>query len=148
MMGLTLISGGIVSPDSNIFKDLGSDDFSIREAAMIRLKRIYAEFIKVEEEANNTEDANGKIKGGDSEKGKLNALAAKTAVIVQQTKAYKILRNANIDNTTATELSNDAEIAALVIANGKGKKLKQLTEDVKAYTKALKGSTAAAKANR
>jgi TP901 family phage tail tape measure protein len=147
MMGLTLISGGIVSPDSNIFKDLGSDDFSIREAAMIRLKRIYAEFIKVEEEANNTEDANGKIKGGDSEKGKLNALAAKTAVIVQQTKAYKILRNANIDNTTATELSNDAEIAALVIANGKGKKLKQLTEDVKAYTKALKGSTAAAKAN-
>jgi hypothetical protein len=82
-----------------------------------------------------------------TEKGEINPLKAKTDAIVKQTKAYVILRNANIDNATATELSNDAEIAALVIANSKGKKLKDLIGLVNQYKKAIKEQTAAAKAN-
>jgi hypothetical protein len=146
MMGLSLVSGGILSPDSNMFKDLGSDVFSIREAAMIRLKRAYAEFIKVEQAANDAEGPDGTVTGGDSEKGKVNAIKAKTEAILQQTESYKILRNQNIDNATATELSNDAEIAALVILAAKNGTLPKTISLIKDLTKATKLQTAATEA--
>jgi TP901 family phage tail tape measure protein len=65
----------------------------------------------------------GMVKGtddlADSTKKTVNPLIAKIDAIVKQTRSYKILRNANIDNKTATELSNDAEIASLVILAAK-----------------------------
>jgi hypothetical protein len=79
--------------------------------------------------------------------GKENPIRKRIKDIQQQTKAYIILRNANVDNATATELSNDAEIAALVIANGKGKKLKDLVKLVNQYKKAIKEQTKAAEEN-
>jgi TP901 family phage tail tape measure protein len=79
--------------------------------------------------------------------GKENPIKKRIKDIQQQTKAYIILRNANVDNATATELSNDAEIAALVIANGKGKKLKDLVKLVNQYKKAIKEQTKAAEEN-
>jgi TP901 family phage tail tape measure protein len=79
--------------------------------------------------------------------GKENPIRKRIKDIQQQTKAYIILRNANVDNATATELSNDAEIAALVIANGKGKKLKDLVKLVNQYKNAIKAQTKAAEEN-
>ena len=79
--------------------------------------------------------------------GKENPIRKRIKDIQQQTKAYIILRNANVDNATATELSNDAEIAALVIANGKGQKLKDLVKLVNQYKKAIKEQTKAAEEN-
>jgi hypothetical protein len=79
-------------------------------------------------------------------KKEVNSLVAKTQAIVKQTRAYVILRNANIDNATATELSNDAEIASLVLANAKGKKLIQLKKEINDYKAAVEGLTAATKA--
>ena len=70
-----------------------------------------------------------------------NALQAKIKAIQNQTKAFIILRNAKIDEKTATELSNDAEIASLVINNSKGKSLKQIIALVKEYKKALEDQT-------
>ena len=82
--------------------------------------------------------------GTKTNKGELNALQEKIKSIEKQTEAYKILRSAKINDKIATELSNDAEIAALVIANNKSKKLKELIKLVKQYQKALKSQTAAA----
>ena len=79
--------------------------------------------------------------------GKENPLIKRTKEIQKQTQAYIILRNANIDNATATELSNDSEIAAIIIANGKGKKLKDLVKLVNQYKRAIKEQTLAAKEN-
>lgn len=82
-----------------------------------------------------------------AESGKENPILKRIKDIQQQTKAYKILRNANVDNTTATELSNDSEIAALVIANSKGKKLKDLIKLINQYKNAIKAQTKAAEEN-
>jgi TP901 family phage tail tape measure protein len=82
-----------------------------------------------------------------SSSGKENALAKRTKEIENQTKAYKILRKANVDNATATDLSNDSEIAAIIIANNKGKKLTNLIERINKYKAALEAQAAAAKAN-
>ena len=82
-----------------------------------------------------------------AEAGKENPIAKRIKDIKQQTDAYKILRNANVDNTTATELSNDSEIAALVIANSKGKKLKDLIKLINQYKNAIKAQTKAAEEN-
>jgi TP901 family phage tail tape measure protein len=79
--------------------------------------------------------------------GSENPLLKRTKEIQKQTRAYLILRNANVDNTTATELSNDAEIASIIIANGKGKKLINLIKLVNQYKKAIKEQTKAAEEN-
>jgi len=79
--------------------------------------------------------------------GSENPLLKRTKEIQKQTSAYLILRNANVDNTTATELSNDAEIASIIIANGKGKKLINLIKLVNQYKKAIKEQTKAAEEN-
>jgi hypothetical protein len=88
-------------------------------------------------------DKEGDGTGGPTGTAKLNALQERTKAIQNQTNAYIILRNAKIDEATATELSNDAEIASLVIANSKGKSLKQIIALVKQYKKALADQTKA-----
>jgi TP901 family phage tail tape measure protein len=82
-----------------------------------------------------------------NKQGSENPLLKRTKEIQKQTSAYLILRNANVDNTTATELSNDAEIASIIIANGKGKKLINLIKLVNQYKKAIKEQTKAAEEN-
>ena len=78
---------------------------------------------------------------------KVNPIVAKTKAIQVQTEAYEILRKANVDNATATELSNDAEIAAIVIANNKSGKLENVIVLVDEYKAALEAQTKAAKDN-
>ena len=82
---------------------------------------------------------------GDSTKKTINPLRAKINAIVQQTKAYKILRNANIDNKTATELSNDADIAALIIKSATNKTLPKTIKLVNELTAAITRQDAVAK---
>ena len=73
--------------------------------------------------------------------GKTNPLKERIKAIQNQTKAYIILRNAKVDEATATELANDAEIASLVIANSKGKSLTQIIALINEYKAAIKGQT-------
>jgi TP901 family phage tail tape measure protein len=82
---------------------------------------------------------------GDETEKTINPLRAKINAIVQQTKAYKILRNANIDNKTATELSNDADIAALIIKSATNKTLPKTIKLVNELTAAITRQDAVAK---
>jgi len=135
MMMLALLSSGALS--QSIIDDLsatGSDAAMRHARAVYGLDQAYKNLFGTQQKINE-EDA--KNDGGPNGEGKLNALQERIKAIQNQTKAYIILRNAKIDEATATELSNDAEIASLVIANSKGKSLKYITGLVKEYKKAL-----------
>ena len=69
---------------------------------------------------------------------KLNALQERTKAIKNQTNSYIILRNAKINEKIATELSNDAEIASLILKNKSSKLLPKIIAQVKEYSKALR----------
>jgi TP901 family phage tail tape measure protein len=76
--------------------------------------------------------------GGSGGEIKLNALQERTKAIKNQTESYKILRKAKIDEKIATDLSNDAEIASLILKNKSSKLLPKIIAQVKEYSKALK----------
>jgi TP901 family phage tail tape measure protein len=144
MMLLALLSSGVLSKDSPLLKALASTNTganSPKTRALIRLNALYKDLFgsitKVNEEDKKLDG------GGTTGAGKLNALQERIKAIKQQTQAYIILRNAKVDEATATELSNDAEIASLVIANSKGKSLKQIIALVNEYKAALAGQTKA-----
>ena len=75
----------------------------------------------------------------------LNALEERIEAIQNETESLKILRNAKIDEKTATELSNDAAIASLIIKNKSSKLLPKIIAQVKEYSKALKAQASAEK---
>jgi hypothetical protein len=144
MMLLALLSSGVLSKDSPLLTALASTNTganSPKTRALIRLNALYKDLFgsitKVNEEDKKLDG------GGTTGAGKLNALQERIKAIQNQTNAYIILRNAKIDEATATELSNDAEIASLVIANSKGKSLKQIIALVNQYKAALAGQTKA-----
>jgi TP901 family phage tail tape measure protein len=144
MMLIALLSSGILTEGSSILQDLAATgaDAAMRHArGVYGLTKAYDGLFGAVEKVNE-QDANSGDFGPQGE-GKLNALQERIKAIKQQTQAYIILRNAKIDEATATELSNDAEIASLVIANSKGKSLKQITALVKEYKKALAGQAKA-----
>ena len=80
--------------------------------------------------------------------GKENPLAKRIQDIKNQTDSYIALRNAKIDDKTATELSNDSEIALLVIRAKTNGTLPKTIKLIKQYTEALKTQTNATKDNR
>jgi TP901 family phage tail tape measure protein len=136
MQALILLSSGALS--QSVIDDLmatGSDAAMRHARAIYGLDIAYKKLFGTQEKVNEEDAKNGL--GGPNGEGKLNALQERTKAIKNQTNAYIILRNAKIDEATATELSNDAEIASLVIANSKGKSLKQITKLIKEYKKAL-----------
>jgi TP901 family phage tail tape measure protein len=141
MMLLALLSSGALSKDSPTLRALASTDGKTQSRGINRLRVAYENLFgaisKVNEEDKKLDG------GGTTGAGKLNALQERIKAIKQQTQAYIILRNAKVDETTATELSNDAEIASLVIANSKGKSLKQIIALVNEYKAALAGQTKA-----
>jgi TP901 family phage tail tape measure protein len=138
MMLIALLSSGVLSKDSPILKALSSSDGKTKMRGINSLRKAYENLFGSIEKVNK-EDAKGEGTGGTGGQGKLNALQEKIKAIQNQTKAYIILRNAKIDEATATELSNDAEIASLVIANSKGASLTKIIELVNKYKAALKG---------
>jgi TP901 family phage tail tape measure protein len=140
MMLLALLSSGVLSKDSPILKALSSKDSKTQTRGINGLRIAYENLFGAVSKVNE-EDAKGDL--GAKGEGKLNALQERIKAIKQQTQAYIILRNAKIDEATATELSNDAEIASLIIANSKGKSLKQIIALVKEYKKALADQTKA-----
>jgi TP901 family phage tail tape measure protein len=144
MMLLALLSSGVLSKDSPLLTALASTNTganSPKTRALIRLNALYKDLFgsitKVNEEDKKLDG------GGTTGAGKPNALQERIKAIQNQTNAYIILRNAKVDEATATELSNDAEIASLVIANSKGKSLKQIIALVNEYKAALAGQTKA-----
>ena len=139
MMLIALLSSGIFSKDSPTIKALSSTDPKARARAINRITQAYKGLFGAVADVNKAEtEGNG---GGGAGGGKLNALQERIKAIKQQTQAYIILRNAKIDEKTATELSNDAEIASLVIANSKGKSLKQIIALINEYKNAIKAQT-------
>jgi TP901 family phage tail tape measure protein len=126
-----------VAVSETLLARLRSTNMIERGLAIEELKKLIAAENKLkEEEAKNTN-------GGPKGQKEANALEKRIEQIRNQTKAFITLRNAKIDEATATELSNDAEIASLVVKNAKGKSLKQITKLVKDYKKALKDQTKA-----
>jgi len=138
MMLIALLSSGVLSKDSPILKALSSSDGKTKMRGINGLTKAYNNLFGAIEKVNK-EDGKGDGTGGTGGQGKLNALQERIKAIQNQTKAYIILRNAKIDEATATELSNDAEIASLVIANSKGKSLQQIIKLINEYKAAVKG---------
>jgi len=125
-----------VAVSETLLARLRSANMLERKVAIEELKKLIAAENKLkEEEAKGTNTA--------TQKGEANALEKRIEQIRNQTKAFITLRNAKIDEATATELSNDAEIASLVVKNAKGKSLKQIIKLVNDYKKALKDQTKA-----
>jgi TP901 family phage tail tape measure protein len=83
--------------------------------------------------------------GGKTGERELNALEERIKAIKEQTESFKLLRNAKIDEKIATELSNDAAIASLIIKNKSSKLLPKIIAQVKEYSKALKAQASAEK---
>jgi hypothetical protein len=141
MMLIALLSSGVLGKDSPTLRALSSKDGKTRMRGINTLRILYENLFgsiaKVNEENAKLDD------DGSKGTGKPNALQERINAIKQQTKAFIILRNAKIDEATATELSNDAEIASLVIANSKGKSLKYITGLVNKYKEALAGQAKA-----
>jgi TP901 family phage tail tape measure protein len=135
MMLLALLSSGVLSKDSPILKALSSTDGKTQARGINGLTKAYENLFGAIAKATKEDKENEKTTSGP---GKLNALQERIKAIKQQTQAYIILRNAKVDEATATELSNDAEIASLVLANSKGKSLKQIIALINEYKKALK----------
>ena len=135
MMLLALLGSKVLTKDSGILSNIQSTDINAQNKGFRDLTTLFENFIKVKEKLNKT-DKEITAKNGVNA-GEANALQKRIDSIKQQTKAFKILRNAKIDAKTATELSNDAEIASLVIANSKGKSLIYITDLVNKYKDAL-----------
>ena len=139
MMLIALLSSGVLGKDSSILKALSSKDAKTRGRGINSLTRAYNNLFGAINKVNEEDAKGGGSGGGGGGQAKPNALKEKIIAIQNQTKAYIILRNAKIDEATATELSNDAEIASLIIANSKGKSLEQIIKLVNQYKAALKG---------
>jgi TP901 family phage tail tape measure protein len=137
MMLLALLSSGVLSKDSPILKALSSLDGKTQTRGINGLTKAFENLFGAVKDVTDA-DKKGDGTGGANGAGKLNALQERIKAIQNQTKAYIILRNAKVDEATATELSNDAEIASLVLANSKGKSLKQIIALINEYKKALK----------
>jgi TP901 family phage tail tape measure protein len=145
-LALGMLSAGIISSTDTRLRVLNETaDPRVRKEILAGLTTQYERFFDIVKKTTD-EEKKGTISGSDTEKGKVNAIKAKTLAILQQTEAYKILRSKNIDNATATELSNDAEIAALVIKSAINKTLPKTIKLINQYIAALKGQKAAAEA--
>jgi TP901 family phage tail tape measure protein len=142
MMLIALLSSGVLSKDSPILKALSSIDPKTQTRGINGLTQAFKNLFGAVTDVNKA-DKEGDGTGGPNGAGKLNALQERTKAIKEQTQAYIILRNAKIDEATATELSKDAEIASLVITNSKGKSLKQIISLIKEYKKAIADQTKA-----
>jgi hypothetical protein len=140
MMLLALLSSGALSKDSPTLRALASTDGKTQSRGINRLRVAYENLFGAISKVNEEDK---KLDGGTTGAGKPNALQERIKAIQNQTNAYIILRNAKVDEATATELSNDAEIASLVLANSKGKSLKQIIALVNQYKAALAGQTKA-----
>jgi TP901 family phage tail tape measure protein len=124
----------------------GTASKAAMDKALAEIKQAEANIAKrTAEQAKVSKIPPGTISGdGDKDKAEVKGIQAKINAIVQETKAYKILRNANIDNKTATELSNDAEIASLTILAAKNGTLPKTIALIKKYIRVQKAQNDAA----
>ena len=141
MKVIALLNLGLLDKDSPVIKGLQSTDLQVLAESWKQIDKIYGEALKKINKTTGLLDPNNP--DGPNAPGKPNALEERIKGIQNQTNAFKILRKAKIDEATATELSNDAEIASLIVKNSNGKSLKQIIELVNKYKKALADQTKA-----
>ena len=139
MQTLALLSSGVLDKESGVFKLLQSSDYEDQQRGRRELIKLYDSTIgAVSKVIKAEQDAADAAAAANAAAGKTNPLKERIKTIQNQTNAYRILRNAKIDEKTATELSNDAEIASLVIANSKGESLKKIIALINEYKSAIK----------
>ena len=145
LMIISLLSSGMLNEQSSVWENLAArgENAALRNLeANNEIEKQYALLQKLQKIIKEGDDGTGT---GVATDGGANALQKRIKAIQQQTNAFIILRNAKIDEKTATELSNDAEIASLVIRNSQGKSLKQIIKLVNQYKQAIKDQAAAQK---
>jgi len=146
MQTLALISSGVLDKDSGIFKLLASKDYEDQQRGRKALIKLYDETIGVINKVTKADkDAEASAAAAAAAAGKTNPLKERIEAIKKQTEAFILLRNAKIDEKTATELSNDAEIASYILKNKSSKLLPKIIADIKEYSKVLKAQAQAEK---
>jgi TP901 family phage tail tape measure protein len=132
MKVLAVASMGLMTP--GLLKGLASNDLQVLAEAFKELDRLYANFTKTQEKFNQNNN-NGGVTGG---KGQPNALQKMITEIENQTKAFDILIKKRIEYKQALELSNNAEIANLLILAKKNGTLPQTIALVKELNRVTK----------
>ena len=119
-----------------------------RRAVAAADTNIESEIARILEVTKKINDAQKKAFEDLNNLGKENPIAKRIKEIEKQTNSYIALRNAKIDDKTATDLSNDSEIASLILRAKTNGTLPKTIKLIKEYTAALKTQTNAAKDNR
>jgi TP901 family phage tail tape measure protein len=138
---LALMSSGILGKDSPVLKGLqapkGTKEY---QNALIQITRLYDKMFGAIEKASKVEPKpfNPNAGGAAGELSEIqkaiNSLKEKTKQILDQSAAYKILRDNNYDAATAAELAADSLVAA-ALASGA---IKAGTEKWKEFLEAIK----------
>jgi TP901 family phage tail tape measure protein len=135
MLALQATTLGVVSAQSLWLTYLKSTDERLVKMGRIKIQELIDEsFISSIKRANELTKEFQSTLDGD---GKKNPLKERIAAIKQQTEAFKLLRQSNIDAKTATDLSSDSEIAKLIVMNKSKKSIKEVIALVRQYKKAV-----------
>jgi hypothetical protein len=137
MMLIALLGSGVLGEDSPILKALKSEDSKTAMRGINGLRIAYENLVGAVEDVNKA-DREGNGKGGLTGETKLNALQKMIKEIENQTKAFDILIKKRVEYKQALELSNNAEIANLLILakkNGTLPKTIALVKELNRVTK-------------
>ena len=142
MKMLALLSSGVLSKDSPILKALASADYKTQMRGVGQLNKLYEQLFGAIEKVNKveTDPFNPNAGGAAGELSEIqkaiNSLKEKTKQILDQSKAYNILRGKGYDAATAADLAADSLVAA-ALASGQIKAgTKKWTEFLEAIKKA------------
>ena len=122
MKMLALLSSGVLSKDSPILKALASTDYKTQMRGVGQLNKLYQQLFGAIEKVNKVEPKpfNPNTGGGEGEISEIqkaiNSLKEKTKQILDQSKAYGILRAKGYDAATAADLAADSLVAAALAA--------------------------------
>jgi hypothetical protein len=137
MMLIALLGSGVLGEDSPILKALKSEDSKTAMRGINGLRIAYENLVGAVENVNKA-DREGNGTGGLTGETKLNALQKMIKEIENQTKAFDILIKKRVEYKQALELSNNAEIANLLILakkNGTLPKTIALVKELNRVTK-------------
>ena len=142
MKMLALLSSGVLSKDSPILKALASADYKTQMRGVGKLNDLYKQLFGAIEKVNKVEpkpfDPN--TGGGEGELSEIqkaiNSLKEKTKQILDQSKAYGILRAKGYDAATAADLAADSLVAAALASGAIKAGTEKWTEFLAAIKKA------------
>ena len=142
MKMLALLSSGALSKDSPILKALASSDSKTQMRGVAGLNKLYEQLFGAIEKVNKveTDPFNPNAGGAAGELSEIqkaiNSLKEKTKQILDQSKAYGILRAKGYDAATAADLAADSLVAAALASGAVVAGTKKWTEFLEAIKKA------------